>query len=361
MTREKYNTKGSVLANVFIRHGLTEDMSSLLAARSNMALAENTKSNYDTVKRNIQRCEVELECSLDFPWSISQTLHFIAYLLFTRKVKSKTVTCQLSGVRMAHIELGFDNPNLRTPLINLILRGTEHWDNIQKRLLGNKSRTPVTIDMMKVIKRKLIESKLKAFNKIIFWSACTLIWNGSLRVHEALSRSQTEFDPQTTLLMDDVQVINENINKTQRSYIRILIKSPKEDRVGKDMWLEIFGNDTFLCPLKAMSKYVNERAKINTTNRNLPFFITKDLKGYTGKDFNMVLSELTDDITRDSEYIIRSHSLRAGVPSELAKRGVDPLQIQGVGRWSSDAWKDYCKLGRKKRLNITDSLCSSIV
>ena len=59
--------------------------------------------------------------------------------------------------------------------------------------------------------------------------------------------------------------------------------------------------------------------------------------------------------------IVRSQSLRAGVPSELAKQGADPHHIQGVGRWSSDAWKDYCKLGRKKRMNITDNLCSSII
>ena len=101
---------------------------------------------------------------------------------------------------MVHIELGFDNPNLRTPLVNLLLRGTEHWDKIQERLSGAKSRTPVTIDMMRVIKRKLIESNYDQWTKVTFWAACTLIWNGSLRVHEALSRTQYSYDPQTTLL-----------------------------------------------------------------------------------------------------------------------------------------------------------------
>ena len=153
MAMGKYNSSGGVLADIFVRHGLPENISSQLAARTNMALANNTKSNYNTVKNNIKRCESALNCDLQFPWTITQTLHFIAYLLFTRNVKSNTVSCQLSGVRMAHIELGFDNPNLRTPLVNLLLRGTEHWDKIQERLSGAKSRTPVTIDMMRVIKR----------------------------------------------------------------------------------------------------------------------------------------------------------------------------------------------------------------
>ena len=150
---------------------------------------------------------------MDFPWSISQTLHFIAYLIFTRKVKASTASCQLSGVRMPHIELGFDNPNLKTPIINLLLKGTEHWDSIQKKLSGSKSRTPVIIDLMKVIKRKLFQSKSDSFSKIIFWTARTLIWNGSLRVHEALSRCQPEYDEYSTLLGEDCQLLNESMIK----------------------------------------------------------------------------------------------------------------------------------------------------
>ena len=350
-----------MLTDIFVRHGLSENISSQLAARTNMALANNTKSNYNTVKNNIRRCELALDCDLKFPWTITQTLHFIAYLLFTRNVKSNTVSCQLSGVRMAHIELGFDNPNLRTPLVNLLLRGTEHWDKIQERLSGAKSRTPVTIDMMRVIKRKLLESSYDHLTKVTFWAACTLIWNGSLRVHEALSRSQNSYDPQTTLLKSDVEIFRETINHVDRSVIKILIKSPKEDRIGKDMCLEIFGNNTFLCPVRALNKYLSERTKLDKFNQDLPLFLKQNSKCLSGRDFNIILSDLTAEVTENSSSIVKSHSLRAGVPSELAKQGADPHHIQGVGRWSSDAWKDYCKLGRKKRMNITDNLCSSII
>ena len=81
---------------------------------------------------------------------------------------------------------------------------------------------------------------------------------GSLRVHEALSRSQLEFDEQSTLMGKDVQLISEKIDKTERTYVRILIKSPKEDRIGKYMCLEFFGNDTFLCPVRAIKRYLQE-------------------------------------------------------------------------------------------------------
>ena len=87
ITLGKYNSSGGVLADIFVRHGLSENISSQLAARTNMALANNTKSNYNTVKNNIKICELALDCDLKFPWTITQTLHFIAYLLFTRNVK----------------------------------------------------------------------------------------------------------------------------------------------------------------------------------------------------------------------------------------------------------------------------------
>ena len=44
MAMSKYNSSGGVLADVFVRHGLPENISSQLAARTNMALANNTKA-----------------------------------------------------------------------------------------------------------------------------------------------------------------------------------------------------------------------------------------------------------------------------------------------------------------------------
>ena len=63
----EYNSQVSVIPIVFLKHGLPSEISELLASRTNMALAKNTKGNYETVKVNIQRCEVELDCDLDFP------------------------------------------------------------------------------------------------------------------------------------------------------------------------------------------------------------------------------------------------------------------------------------------------------
>ena len=76
--------------------------------------------------------------------------------------------------------------------------------------------------------------------------------------------------------------------------------------------------------------------------------------------FNTHLSLVTADITDSTGKVIRSHSFRAGVPSQLAKVGASSEQIQGVGRWSSDAWKAYCKLGTTHRMNMVDDICRGL-
>ena len=101
------------------------------------------------------------------------------------------------------------------------------------------------------------------------------------------------------------------------------------------MSLKIFGNDTFHCPIWAINKYLHMRNKSNKNYSDKPFFLSKGSKGFTGRPFNSMLSLLTNEVTENSSSIVRSHSLWAGVPSELAKRGADPSQIQEVGRWSS--------------------------
>ena len=79
-------------------------------------------------------------------------------------------------------------------------------------------------------------------------------------------------------MFEDVQVITETIDGKEKTYIRILIKSPKEDRIGRDMSLEIFGNDTFLCPVRAIDKYLHERKKTTKMSQTNHFSSEREAK-----------------------------------------------------------------------------------
>ena len=333
-----------------MKHDLPDNMATWMAETANMALTQNTKSNYQTVKNNIQRCSDLMGKDLSFPWDTSKTLCFVGYLLHTRKVKAKTVNCQLSGVRMAHIEEGLDCPSLRPPIVALLLRGKEHWENAINKLEERKTRAPVTIAMMKLIKRELCKSDLPNDSKRMIWAISCLNWAGSLRNHESLAKLRNTFDEQTTLLGQDVTFHTVKIEGKQTKMIKLKLKSTKESRIGAGTTLEIFENQTFMCPVAAMLKY------INTKKNGITFLETQLGRIILENVLTMIFKELTARLVENSDSVILSHSFRAGVASEMAKRDYTDAEIMAQGRWSSDAYKIYCKLPRCRRLLLSNKL-----
>ena len=67
----------------------------------------------------------------------------------------------------------------------------------------------------------------------------------------------------------------------------------------------------------------------------------------TGKRFNILLKQLTDPFAK-GRYL-RSHSFRAALPTIMGQNGYSDQQIQIQGRWRSDAFLRYCKMGRSLR------------
>ena len=357
----KYNNRGAIKPGVFTKYGIPNNLANKLADDSNRALATNTKSNYNTVKNNITRCEEAMNCDLSLPWDdIGKTLHFLAFLLYTRKVTASTANCQLSGVRMAHLEIGLDAPSLRPPIVNMLLEGHEHWENVTDMISKKAKRTPVTKELMLYIKRALFEADWNPQEKFIFWATATVIWCGSMRIHEALSRKAKSYDISQTLLAKDVSFITTKVGGKVRSIIKLKLKAVKESKVGAGTVLEIFANNSPVCPQRALDKYLNSKGGLSKLNAEKPFFLKTNGTCYTGDDFNKHLMLLTHKVTDGTGKIVRSHSFRSGIPSELCKLGATDEEICGTGRWSSDAYKLYCKLPRVRRMNMADSVCLTL-
>lgn len=195
-----------------------------------MAISENTKAQYRTSVRHIQRMEDELGLDISLPFTLGKTLNYVGFLLDERGCSAKTVGQYLSRIRMLHLCRGFDVASLRPPIVNMILKGGEHWDNINKTLIGKPKRVPVTIKVLKYLKRALYESNFGNEKKLRIWLICCVLWNGSLRVHEALSKTKSEFDPTTTLCAEDVEIVTFKNAGVEKALLRIHFKSPKERR-----------------------------------------------------------------------------------------------------------------------------------
>ena len=134
------------------------------------------------------------------------------------------------------------------------------------------------------------------------------------------------------------------------------MKSPKEKRIGNGVKLEIFANGTFCCPVRAWLKWIKVPKNCKD---NFPVFLEDNLC-FTGKEFNKILTTITKNVTDGTDGVIRPHSFRSGVASEMGLRGFSDSEIQAQGRWTSQAFKAYLKLDRLKHLKFTERIADIV-
>ena len=344
---------------MFENWNLDDDMKLILSDRANKGLSVNTWKQYKCVFNHIKKCEELLGKSMQLPFDLEKTLNFIGYLLKDRNCSSKTIDSYLSAVRMAHLTQGIDCPHLRKPIVDLIIKGQAHHESLKPIIERKTSRLPVTIPILKFIKHKLKKATWPLWRKYRLWSAACLLWNGGMRVHEGLAREKNSFDPTSTLCMEDIDFVKTNIKGKSEDLLKVRLKCPKESSIGNGVVLEIFSNGTFFCPVNALKKYLKiSPIKLESDK---PVFRTESGANFTGREFNKELAILTNDITEGTKGVIRSHSFRSGLATEMGLAGFSDEQIMAAGRWSSTAFRAYCKLPRSKRLTEQHKLIKKIM
>ena len=75
---------------MFCRMNINNDMAEMLAGAANLALAENTKSQYRTAAKHIQRCADHLGQDMSLPFTTGKTFKYVGYLLSIGGVSSAT-------------------------------------------------------------------------------------------------------------------------------------------------------------------------------------------------------------------------------------------------------------------------------
>lgn len=185
---------------------LPETMKEALAGIANHSLAARTWSTYKTVENQLLRCQEETRTPMDFPMTNRNVIIFIHWLFENRGVSAATASSYMSGLRQLHLVNGVEVPILRPPIISQLLDGKKNVEVILSRQEKKQKRLPVTLNVM-----KLLKSEIKAMNgtladKALLWAVSTIAFNGCLRIHELLSRKESEYDPEFTLLNQDIMV-----------------------------------------------------------------------------------------------------------------------------------------------------------
>ena len=307
-------------------------------------LAKGTWSSYKTAEGLLKQCCEEKDIEKKLPLEENTVLAFVHWLAFKRGSKASTIDTYLSGIRQLHVERGLPTDNIRTDRVRTILKGLKNKNLAEDRKEGVEKRKPITTDILLVLKGKLAEADMNGRDQRLVWTVSSILFHGAFRVHELLCKKQSSFDPDFTLLGRDVKLVTQG----GREVLQLRIKAPKEQKVGKDVIVDVYSTDSELCPVRAFKKWIKFKGKED----ELPLFRFSSGIPLTGKKFNEVVRDRLKGEVENIEKLFSSHSFRAGAASMMAAIGYSDDDIKAVGRWSSRAFMEYIKLPRTQRAEI---------
>jgi hypothetical protein len=316
----------------------------------NFGLAKGTWSTYKTAERLWLTCMKENKRTADLPATEANIAVFVCWLIEKRKVKAGTISGYLAGIRQLHVTRGMDPPIIRSATMNLILKGKKNAENIENRRMGVSKRLPVTMNVLRLIKEKIRTWNKNTETKLLMWAVSTLAFHGAFRSGEILSKNEQVFDKDFTLLTKDVKLMKDA--KEDQHLLAVKLKSPKEDRTGKAVIVEVFETKGTLCPVKAFIRWRNRTA----AESEMPLFRQESGVPLTSRQLNLWLKELLEGHIDYQNGKISSHSFRIGLATTLGTLGFSAEDIKEAGRWSSNAYEIYLRLPRVKRAAIAKKI-----
>jgi hypothetical protein len=290
-------------------------------------------------------CQKEHRVEFCWPWSVENVLLFVHWLVAVRNVKEGTVKSYLSGVRQLHVTKGLDVPNLRPDVVKLILKGKKNMDAAASRMTEQNGRQPMTVDLMKTLKEEIRLWDKPWNTRLLVWCVCTLAFHGAFRIHEILCKTESFFDPDYTLLTEDVTMTTDKAGKRT---IHVKLKSPKEQKGKHATIVDVFESGNSLCPVKA---FIRWKARQNCEIGS-PLFRDIDGTPLTGKKINTIMKKMLKGESASVTGKYSSHSFRMGIASLLGSEGFEDDEIKAAGRWSSRAFETYVKTDRTKRASM---------
>lgn len=172
---------------------------------------------------------------------------------------------------------------------------------------------------------------------------------GSFRVGEILALKSDKHIRNGTFTGRNIQKGSAIINGSKRNFVKVKLDNPKEDKARLGAEVELFELDgIFFDPVRALNNWLAKSAL--QIDADLPVYRWENGSNFTPAEFNLILKDLLRDNIKYEDGKVSSHCFRAGVASTMAKLGYSEDMIQLQGRWASQAYLRYCKLGRANKL-----------
>jgi hypothetical protein len=263
--------------------------------------------------------------------------------------KWSTMVSYLSQLANVFKLKGSDDAAFHSFRTKTLLRGVRNLDSINCNIPAK--RKVFSFPLLKILGHAVACANWPEDSKRVFWTTCSIMFFGSLRVGEILAWNQYSFDPLTTLLWGDLVF--------DKDFVRIFIRFPKIFSAG-GISIDLFEiSDKSLCPVACLKKLRNSKNYQDRKNSD-PVFRFNSGVLLTPKAFNETLRDLLFQFLGNEAKDFSSHSFRAAIPAALAEAPMlaSKDSVMGWGRWDSDAYMKYTRLKSNQRKETFSVICS---
>ena len=330
------------------RLSLPIELEALAVELCNASLATSTWRCYNVAERAALRCERETGVDMTPPWGEAQSVAFATHCV-QRNLASSTIRQYISGIKAAHLRVGHDVGGFEGAILRAVMKGRSNTE------APRKQKVPMSPGLMMVLREKIKLSRMAPGDKTVLWAVVACLYNGSLRGGEIMGEKEGSYDPANTMMGEDVVIKKARCEDgTWKKFVLMKVKNPKELRGLKTVDVEMFENNSFMCPVRAVEramKYAREGRPFASLTNGI--IITKPW-------LNRILKGALSECIDYEVNTVSSHSFRSGLASAMARAGYSDQEIQRQGRWASDAFLRYLKLGRSTRIQQQQELAAAM-
>ena len=274
----------------------------------------------------------------ELPIKVEFARAFVTWAAAKKNLKSSTIKSYVSSLNIAHSISNTASPNLSSDsCVKLAIKGAKN--SVDPKLFPRPSRIPMSYDLLVILGHRISSLNWGKFAKQVLWTACTTSFFSSCRMGEILPSSENCFDPDTTVLWENV-IFSEGKE--------IVIYVPYSKSTGfKGKFIDLYPVDNnCICLSASLYKLRKMAVSEGIWNQGKPVFSFKSGKFLTKAKLNSWLATLLNDFT-DENNTITCHSFRAAIPSLLAANP-DVGSIKDIKMWG-DGLPKVTKCTRKMR------------
>ena len=255
-----------------------------------------------------------------FPATSASLANWVGYLA-TKRVKAKTLKSYLTGVRSAHVDMGYnDLTPFHSPQVERIIAGYRRMHGEA----GTLERRPITKDLLL---QMLPYFNLRTREGCTLHAAFCLAFAGFLRVGEFIYSAKDLNSPdfsQWFLTRRSVRLYEDHLELT--------LPSSKTDPFRRGITLTIAASGDNACPVQSLRRLFRWESPPDSPLFQVNGTFTRQL--VTNK-----LREILTHLGVEGHY--SGHSFRRGAATSAREAGLSDGEIQLLGRWKSDSYRLY--------------------